>query len=674
MKKFLAKNDNSDSTPSPVGRVVVTGSDKTGIQISKEKADLPEFKVSFGDGSTSDVDFCLVGLGGCGSPLARELSNQGYKIVCLEAGRDRLDDPIIKYPFDASPYKGTGATNINLINALFDPTYSYFEGGPSGPGEGWNLTGTWSAKMNGGSTGHYFCDGVLTIPRVCDGPLPNLFKTPSNNARMSLVEAGGPQWSYSTIQSIMKNEIEDFSLPFYFGGTPSNPIGGFTENPSERGKGGPLTLTQFEGPSTSASGDQATMLNAMSFGADDLDPSYNCGPVPIVDDYNIPENLNSTSQLQFLLRFNPQPSEPYKPVRQYAASAFLNRDFLTPETNGISYGVGNRKIIVINSAQVRRLIESNVRGKNRKYRTSGVEFDLDGVTYKLKAKNVIICAGAGRTPRILERSGIGDQNILNKFGISVKVNNPNVGKHVSNQVGPRLAISTTNPAFGSNFFAQSFMGYRGIPRVFHTIHVGVGPESIGRVTNAVYPDKNRSYFTLEGFMCHPRSQGEIHISESNPEGNLDLNFQFFTDGPDPNDPSSGLSDPNSDIYMACVHMEYEYKVFKRLQSEDPSSDFQLVDPPESIFMIANRAQRFEAMVPYIKGTQVTAAHEAGSCTMNNNPNIGAVDGKLKVHGTDNVFVCDASILPVQNAGNTSCLLYPIGINAGRLIPTVAIGL
>ena len=639
-------------------------------KIEKEIESLPRLKVKFPDGKKCKPDFIIVGLGAGGAVMARELCRQGYRVIAFESGKDRLDDPIIKYPFDVSRFRGDQEYGLNLLNALFDCEYSYFEGNPSGAGEGWNLSGTWSAKMNGGSTGHYYCVMVDPMPEICDGPTPSLWKTPGFNARFALKEAGGPDWSYSKLHNIIKGEIEDFSLPFYF--SPGNPpLPGFSEDLSMRGYGGPHTITQFDGPSTSATGNQETMLKAFSLGANDLDVSYGCGPAPIVDDYNLPINANSVSQLQWAMRLD---QDPGKPVRQYAASSFLGRDFLTPEDNGVSYGVGSNMIVVFNSAQVVKLSESKHRGRHGNYKSNGVEVDIGNTRYLCKGKNVIVCASAGKTPRILERSGIGNPDILNKYNVPVRAINRRIGENLSNQYGPRIVISCNNGGFANNFYAQSFLGYKGKDRVFQTIHVSSGVESFGRLTHDVRPDPSRHYFALEGFMCNPRSSGMIHITEANSQGNSGLDWQFFTDGPDPYDTYSGLSDDESDIYRLCVHMEYMYKTFKRMQSLDPGSDFQLDDPPESIFLIANRADRFEAMVPYLKAYQVVAAHESGTCSMNNDPNIGAVNGHLRVHKTDNVFVGDTSFLPIQNGGNTSMLMFAAAMNGARLIPLEAIGI
>jgi choline dehydrogenase-like flavoprotein len=45
-------------------------------------------------------------------------------------------------------------------------------------------------------------------------------------------------------------------------------------------------------------------------------------------------------------------------------------------------------------------------------------------------KEVILCAGAFHSPAILELSGIGNPELLQKYGIDVIVDNPNVGENL----------------------------------------------------------------------------------------------------------------------------------------------------------------------------------------------------------------------------------------------------
>lgn len=64
-------------------------------------------------------------------------------------------------------------------------------------------------------------------------------------------------------------------------------------------------------------------------------------------------------------------------------------------------------------------------------KATGVHFDSENRSYHVKAKREIILSGGSvHSPQLLELSGIGNKEILNKFGIEVRVDNPNVGENL----------------------------------------------------------------------------------------------------------------------------------------------------------------------------------------------------------------------------------------------------
>ncbi|EKM49570.1 uncharacterized protein PHACADRAFT_214131 [Phanerochaete carnosa HHB-10118-sp] len=65
---------------------------------------------------------------------------------------------------------------------------------------------------------------------------------------------------------------------------------------------------------------------------------------------------------------------------------------------------------------------------------SGVEFEHGGRVYTVFVKEVVLSAGAIKSPHILELSGIGDRKILEPLGIEVKIDLPGVGANVQDHV------------------------------------------------------------------------------------------------------------------------------------------------------------------------------------------------------------------------------------------------
>ncbi|KAJ5930322.1 glucose-methanol-choline oxidoreductase [Penicillium verhagenii] len=66
---------------------------------------------------------------------------------------------------------------------------------------------------------------------------------------------------------------------------------------------------------------------------------------------------------------------------------------------------------------------------------TGVIVIIDGETHTIKAnKEVIISSGAFNTPKLLELSGIGNKEILDRYNIPVVVENPNVGENLQDHL------------------------------------------------------------------------------------------------------------------------------------------------------------------------------------------------------------------------------------------------
>lgn len=60
-------------------------------------------------------------------------------------------------------------------------------------------------------------------------------------------------------------------------------------------------------------------------------------------------------------------------------------------------------------------------------------------------------------------------------------------------------------------------------------------------------------------------------------------------------------------------------------------------------------------------------HPIGTCSMLPRHRGGVVDERLKVYGTENVRVVDASIFPLQVRGNLQTLVYAVAERAAEFI-------
>lgn len=66
-------------------------------------------------------------------------------------------------------------------------------------------------------------------------------------------------------------------------------------------------------------------------------------------------------------------------------------------------------------------------------------------------------------------------------------------------------------------------------------------------------------------------------------------------------------------------------------------------------------------------TRLGSAHQMGTCRMSSSPDKGVVDSTGKVHGTQNVFVADASILPSASGVNPMVSTMALSLHVARKI-------
>lgn len=85
-------------------------------------------------------------------------------------------------------------------------------------------------------------------------------------------------------------------------------------------------------------------------------------------------------------------------------------------------------LTVLTETVVKKIILESVDGSDE-FSATGVEVRAKDGSEKtlLAAGEVVLAAGAIKTPQILELSGVGDRKLLEKHGVPVKVDNPNVG-------------------------------------------------------------------------------------------------------------------------------------------------------------------------------------------------------------------------------------------------------
>jgi choline dehydrogenase len=299
----------------------------------------------------------------------------------------------------------------------------------------------------------------------------------------------------------------------------------------------------------------------------------------------------------------------------------------------------------------------------------GVRYRRDGAMQEARAsREVILSCGTVNTPKLLELSGIGNPEILSKYGIDIVHELPGVGENLRDHYGPGLKWTLTKPGvslsdqgrgwrllrelfryalFGTGFISQGI----GTMRAFTRSHAGVEDADIQMIANPYIVDlKNgkRSMSPVNGFFIYtqvqrPESTGNIHIQSSDPFAPPAIKYNFLA--------------TENDRRVAITAVRQAREIVEAPPLGDIIGEEVLPGP---------QIQSDEQILNFIRKTGTTTFHFAGTCKMGHDA-MAVVDDRLRVHGIRGLRIADASIMPTIVSGNTSVPCIMIGEKCADMV-------
>lgn len=128
------------------------------------------------------------------------------------------------------------------------------------------------------------------------------------------------------------------------------------------------------------------------------------------------------------------------PLSGFNVGVWTNICSVNPQTGGRSYSANayyqpiasQPNLHVLTGATVKKILLNREEGE---WVAKEVRYTHDGSEWGVFAsREIILSAGTVQSPQILEHSGIGSAEILEKASISVKVENPNVGENLQDHI------------------------------------------------------------------------------------------------------------------------------------------------------------------------------------------------------------------------------------------------
>ena len=280
--------------------------------------------------------------------------------------------------------------------------------------------------------------------------------------------------------------------------------------------------------------------------------------------------------------------------------------------------------------------------------------------------DVILCGGAFNSPQLLELSGVGEPARLSELGIPVTHELPGVGANLQDHFVVRMrwriqnTITLNEKTKGLRAVGEGLkylFGRKGA-LTMATLPIGafVRTRSELNTPNVQFQIFPGSYAAIEDrkldkdpgvtigvTLLHVEGRGHVHAKSTDPKEAPSIWHNMLSTEIDRQSIVAGM-------WMARRMMETE--------AVRPYVAFEKTPGPE--------ADDDEAFLEHARQFGASNWHPAGTCKMGIDP-LAVVDPSLRVHGTENLRVVDASIMPNVISGNTNAPTIMIAEKAADMI-------
>jgi choline dehydrogenase len=257
----------------------------------------------------------------------------------------------------------------------------------------------------------------------------------------------------------------------------------------------------------------------------------------------------------------------------------------------------------------------------------------------LARREVIVCAGAIDSPKLLLLSGIGDPSHLNPLSIPVIASLRGVGENYHNHVLAPTIYTTRKPLPPPHFnlseaalFYKSDRGWVGPDMQLAFVH---------KIPQA--PDDQTTQVVMLPGVVRPMSRGTIRLSKPDPVA-------------PPNIDPAYLSAP-SDLVRLAQGIELVDRIARTKVFSDWIDHRDL--PPQD----AVTPQQYQDWARLLGDSY---HHHAGSCRMGSD-SMAVVDPQLCVYGIKGLRIADASVMPFVPSGNCHAAIVMIAEKCADLI-------
>lgn len=346
----------------------------------------------------------------------------------------------------------------------------------------------------------------------------------------------------------------------------------------------------------------------------------------------------------------------YQPTTRDGGRRFsAARSFLDPVR-------GRSNLDVVIEADVLKIEFEGRRAAAVRLRNKGAERTVRA------AREIILCAGAFQSPKLLQLSGIGPNQLLSSLDIAVVADSPDVGRnlreHRHADLRLRVRSHSQNRDLGGLRALWSLLRYKltGSGPMSHAAHevgafaksspdldhadlqfglLSVSTSSMGEEDKiALDPFPGITFIT---YFTRPTSQGELKIQSADFDAPLLIDVNHLATELDR---SKFVAAFRWNRRLAAQRALKDWVVEETFPGPSVQSDEQILD----------RAMELSG----------TCFHSAGTARMGADES-SVVDPRLRVRGVEGLRIADTSIMPTLVSGNTNGPAMMIGMRAADFI-------
>lgn len=341
--------------------------------------------------------------------------------------------------------------------------------------------------------------------------------------------------------------------------------------------------------------------------------------------------------------------------RQSAAVAFLGPARRRPNLT-IATGVLVDRILFEGTRAVG--VAGRASGRNVEYRAEG---------------EVVVCAGAVQSPKLLQSSGIGPGGLLGGLGIPVLADRPAVGGHMQDHLSYMMSFRMQGEAginhrfrgLGLALSAAEYMLLKRGPLATGPFEVGAfvraHPQAqrpdvqlyLAGLTLSYSADENHPVplqavekepgVTIYGALLQPTSEGRCDITSPDPDALPKITPNWLS--------------TQHDRETALALMRYIRRV-----AAQPAVAPLLAKELRPGAEVRDEQQ----MLAHFTRFATAGTHSVGTCRMGTGDD-AVLDGELRVRGVENLRVADCSAMPGLTSGNTNAPAMALGWRAADII-------